>query len=159
MPQIKLLLKADLENLTNLRPLPDINWYIKFKCSNCGEVHDKACSLNASEKFPVSQGKAEANLVLRCKFCRRENTVDVLPKAAGIKPYLDSDSGKFVHIASFDCRGVEPVEFEPKDGFAVDSALSEQKYEIDLSSKEFCDIDESTNEPVGIYELQSKFEK
>jgi len=46
-----------------------------------------------------------------------------------------------------------------QDGFVADSSVSEQKYEIDLSSKEFCDIDESTNEPVGIYSVETKFEK
>lgn len=35
--------------------------------------------------------------------------------------YTMDDSGKFKTIVTFDCRGVEPVEFIPGPGWAVES--------------------------------------
>lgn len=31
-----------------------------------------------------------------------------------IKPYCDTDAGKFATIVAFDCRGIEPVDFSPR---------------------------------------------
>ena len=36
-----------------------------------------------------------------------------------IKPYNMSDNNKFKTIVVFDCRGLEPVEFSPRNGWKV----------------------------------------
>ena len=46
MVQLKLEIKAELENLTNFQPQggcddPDFSYYFKLKCGNCGEVSQK----------------------------------------------------------------------------------------------------------------------
>ena len=48
-------------------------------------------------------------MVTKCKLCSRENSIDIL--ADSIKPY-SSDSAQYQTIVAFDCRGLEPVEFE-----------------------------------------------
>ena len=48
-------------------------------------------------------------MVAKCKLCSRENSIDIL--ADSIKPY-SNEAGQFQTIVAFDCRGLEPVEFE-----------------------------------------------
>jgi len=169
MVKVRLLFKADLENITNIKPDDDIRWTLKVKCSNCGEVNDKWVYVNASERVSTG-GKGTTNLLIKCKFCRRENSIDVLePSPASATTTSSSSSGgkkksnnqfiygadhsgTFMPMAVFDCRGLELVEFKPSAGFTGQSTVgAEEIYSIDLSEGDFCDIDEQTNTPIGVY--------
>ena len=48
-------------------------------------------------------------MVAKCKLCSRENSIDILKET--IKPY-SNDAAQFQTIVAFDCRGLEPIEFE-----------------------------------------------
>ena len=52
-------------------------------------------------------------MVTKCKLCSRENSIDILRDT--IKPYT-SDSAQYQTVVAFDCRGLEPVEFEVRSG-------------------------------------------
>lgn len=74
--------------------------------------------------------------------------------------YTAADSGTFKTIVVFDCRGIEPVEFQPNSGFLVQSAENGQKFEdVDLSEGDWVDYDEKNAESVRIHEFESKFIK
>ena len=57
---------------------------------------------------------------VQCKFCDKQGNITVVPGRD--KPYTfeDSESGKFVPIGCFDCRGIETVEFSFRDGWAAE---------------------------------------
>ncbi|XP_069128724.1 CXXC motif containing zinc binding protein-like [Argopecten irradians] len=113
MVKIGLELKADLELVTNLRPDgEDFRWYIKVKCFNCGECTTEYQYLSLAESSPLKGGRGSASLVMKCKLCGRENSIDII--ADSIKPYDIDHSGKFKTIVVFDCRGMEPVDFSPR---------------------------------------------
>lgn len=60
----------------------------------------------------------------------------------------------------FDCRGIEPVEFEPRIGWKAEGVDTSTKFpDINLTEKEWADYDEKKNEPVGIYEFEYRFVK
>lgn len=71
--------------------------------------------------------------------------------------YLDSDEEQFKTIIGFDCRGLELTDFEPRDGWAVQSGKKIFD-DVDLSSKDWCDYNEIDNIPVEITNFESKFE-
>jgi hypothetical protein len=48
MVKLQLMFKADLENLVSVSPTSEINWYLKLKCSQCGEEHGKLITINES---------------------------------------------------------------------------------------------------------------
>lgn len=73
-------------------------------------------------------------------------------------PY--ANAGKFETIISFDCRGVEPIAFSPRNGWTVKSADDGQVFEdVDLSENEWAEYDQKNKVSVGIYEFESKFVK
>lgn len=70
----------------------------------------------------------------------------------------DSEKQAFVPIVAFECRGLEPIGFQPEDEFLVQSNSGQKFDSVDLSEREWCDFDEKANETVGIYSFESKFE-
>ena len=57
------------------------------------------------------------NSKLYLQLCGRENSIDILPES--IAKYNMSDNNKFKTIVVFDCRGLEPVDFSPRNGWKV----------------------------------------
>ncbi|XP_013405038.1 UPF0587 protein v1g245604 [Lingula anatina] len=159
MVKIGLQIKADLEHVSNLLASgDDFRWYLKLKCANCGEEGKEYQYLTLLENSPLKGGRGHASLVVKCKLCGRENSIDILKDT--IVPYTAEDSGKFKTIVVFDCRGVEPTDFSPRTGFTTEGAESGTKFtEVTLTEKEWCDYDESANTEVGIYSLEHKFIK
>jgi len=170
MVKIGLQFKAFLENVTGLMPEgEDFRWFLKLKCANCGEIPDKWQYVDMNEKQALKGGRGEACAVIKCKLCGRENSIDIM--ADTIKPYNMSDNNKFKTIVVFDCRGLEPVEFSPRNGWKVlgwksadddedDNEGRESGTEfsdVDLTDMEWCDYDEKSDESTMISEIEIKF--
>ncbi|KAG0265504.1 hypothetical protein DFQ27_000583 [Actinomortierella ambigua] len=157
-PTIALQFKADLENITDLVPADaDHTWHFKLECSSCREVDDNWITLNAIDKSEQSSGRGEANLVMKCKFCKKENSCDFLTKPVA---YTIENNGKYVSMITMDCRGMEPVAFEPREGWKAKGAETETVFEdIDLTDGDFADYDEKSELPVSISGIEAKFVK
>ncbi|KAK3105086.1 hypothetical protein FSP39_016974 [Pinctada imbricata] len=157
--KIGLQLKADLENLTNLRPDgDDFRWYIRLRCSNCSEETKEFQYISLAENAPLKGGRGHASLVLKCKLCGRENSIDIMRDS--IQPYNDEDNGRFKTVVAFDCRGVEPIDFSARAGFAADGVDSGTPF-TDIAFNEgdddWSEYDTKSNCPVGVFSIEHKF--
>ncbi|NXK98600.1 CA123 protein, partial [Formicarius rufipectus] len=189
LQRIGLQLRATLENITRLRAEgQDFRWYLKvrrgrgghgpragvsahpraalsfqLKCGNCGEVSEKWQYLRLMDSAPLKGGRGSATMVQKCKLCSRESSIGECSQMAtnGILTQLQAeDSEKFKTIVEFECRGLEPVDFQPQAGFAAEGAESGTPFnDINLLEKDWNDYDEKTKESVGIYEVTHKFVK
>uniref|UniRef100_A0A8C4NJF7 CXXC motif containing zinc binding protein n=1 Tax=Eptatretus burgeri TaxID=7764 RepID=A0A8C4NJF7_EPTBU len=113
MVRIALQFEAMMENLTKLVPQgEDFRWYLKLKCSHCGEDSGKWHYLTVEESTPVKGGRGSASLVQRCHLCQRESSIDIIRES--IKPYCAEDSEQFRTMIVFECRGLEPTAFSPR---------------------------------------------
>jgi len=168
MVKIGLQFKAFLENVTGLiADGEDFRWYLKLKCANCGEVPDHWQYLTQDEKQPLKGGRGEASAVIKCKLCGRENSIDILPDT--ITSYDMENNNKYKTIVVFDCRGLEPVDFSPRNGWKVlgwkesddddePGRVSGTEFtDVDLVDKEWADYDEKTDESTVISEIDVKF--
>ncbi|KXJ18977.1 UPF0587 protein [Exaiptasia diaphana] len=147
MVRISLQFKANLENITNIRPEgDDFRWYLKVKCLNCGEETKQwvyLCAMNITVQY----------LIEFPSF-----TVDIVKDSA--KEYTADDSNQFKTMVTFDCRGVEPTAFSPRTGFVAEGAETTSKFtDINLSDLDWSDYDEKAEASVGIYEVTSQFIK
>ncbi|CAG9767253.1 unnamed protein product [Ceutorhynchus assimilis] len=149
-------IKARLENVEELKTNhPDYSFSLKLKCTGCGEVSDKWHDIIESEKFPGKTGRSENNYIAKCKMCGRENSLDIVPGSNA--SYTNEDSEKLKSIVAFECRGIEPVEFRPLEGWIVKVDGSSKIYnEVDLSEKEWVEYDENIQESVGVYDFDYK---
>uniref|UniRef100_A0A8C5K383 CXXC motif containing zinc binding protein n=1 Tax=Jaculus jaculus TaxID=51337 RepID=A0A8C5K383_JACJA len=159
LQKIGLQLKATLENVTNVRPVgEDFRWYLKMKCGNCGEISEKWQYIRVMDSVALKGGRGSASMVQKCKLCARENSIEILSSA--IKSYNAEDSEKFKTIVEFECRGLEPVDFQPQAGFAAEGVESGTVFmDINLQEKDWTDYDEKAQESVGIYEVTHQFVK
>ncbi|XP_016660101.1 CXXC motif containing zinc binding protein isoform X2 [Acyrthosiphon pisum] len=161
MVKIALQIKANLENVTELTPDgEDFRWYLKFRCTNCGEESDKWIYLSQDITVPMKGSRGQANLVTKCKMCSRDSSLvlfsDILPDT--ISKYTIEDSNKFKSIVTFDCRGISIIDFSPRNGFKCCGIETNTKFEdVNLEEKEWVDYDERQNQPVGIYDVQYQF--
>lgn len=77
-----------------------------------------------------------------------------------IQAYDAESSSQFVTVIVFECRGVEPVAFDARDGFTATAAESGTIFdEVKFESREWADYDEQGKQAVGIYDLEHKFIK
>ncbi|KAF7223154.1 uridine-cytidine kinase 2-B isoform X1 [Nothobranchius furzeri] len=159
MVKFGLQFKATLENVTNVRPLgEDFRWFLKLKCGNCGEIPDKWQYVTLAESVPLKGGRGSASMVQKCKLCGRENSIDILGDT--ITPYNAEDNETFKTMVQFECRGLEPVDFQPQAGFAAEGAESGTPFpEVNLLEKDWTDYDEKVSESVGIYEVTHRVVK
>ncbi|EDW90649.1 UPF0587 protein CG4646 [Drosophila yakuba] len=160
MVRVGLQVSATLENVDKLETChPDYSFFLKLKCSNCGEQSDKWHDITESERVQQdSRNAAGFNFFMKCKMCSRENSIDIVDRSNA--PYTADDSGGYKTIVVFECRGAEPVEFTPRVGWRVSSAENGQQFEeVDLSEDDWVEYDQKNNNSVGIYEFASKFIK
>lgn len=52
----------------------DMCLVLQFRCSGCGEQNEKSNLLREDESFSLPDGRGDANLVMKCKFCSRTNS-------------------------------------------------------------------------------------
>ncbi|KAJ3133854.1 hypothetical protein HDU90_005462 [Geranomyces variabilis] len=150
--------KAELENVTNVRPQdPDnYDWKLKFKCSSCQEEHSGWVIINASEEVEQSNSRGVANLVMRCKGCKNEGTTNILTDT--LRAYDADENGQFAPLVHVECRGLEPIAWGPSDGWAAEGTESGTRFdEIPLGEgEEWADYDEKAALPVGITDMEGK---
>jgi len=155
--KIALQLSAQLENVTELKAEgEDFRWYVKLKCCHCNEETPGYVYLTLTDIEPLKGGRGFANLVLKCKLCAREHSIAIIPES--LQEYSAEDVPLYKTVVVFDCRGVEPVLFEPRMGWTAKGAESNTVFSnIDLTSLDWADYDERSQLSVGIYELASRF--
>ena len=170
MVKIGLQFQAQLENVTGLKPEDDeFRWYLKLKCNSCGDVPKNWQYVNQTESSDLKGGRGSANAVIKCKLCSRENSIDIIKDS--FSSYDFADSGKFKTLVAFDCRGLEPVDFSPRNGWTCKGYLAAEDNDgeegkegsdfndVDLAEEEWADYDEKIEESTMISEMKSQFVK
>lgn len=80
----------------------------------------------------------------------------ILPKAS----YTEDDSGNFKSFVAFDCRGLEPTEFEPRSGYIVKCAENGRTFEdVEIEDGDWTEYDDKNKNSVSISEFKSQFVK
>ncbi|KAF9980748.1 hypothetical protein BGZ75_008025 [Mortierella antarctica] len=158
MPVLALQIKAELENVTELIPADaDHTWHFKVQCTKCRDIDSNFITFNAIDKAEMGSGRGEANLVMRCKFCKCEISADFASKPV---TYDIENNDKFATIVTIECRGLELVGFEPREGWKAKGAESGTVFEdIDLTEGDWADYDEKSELPVAISNIEAKFVK
>ncbi|CBZ51055.1 c1orf123, related [Neospora caninum Liverpool] len=105
-------------------------------------------SESETQEIPNSRG---ASGVLGCAFSRYPQVKNVTRRT-----YTAEDSGKFVPVVAFECRGVEPVKWYPADGYVVKSKKATFR-DVELS-EDWVDYDQDANLSVGIYNVEWEFQ-
>lgn len=111
------------------------------------------------EEHELSGSKGTAHFVFSWPETKRQSSLDVVQIKKVTQPaYTADDSGKYVAVVAFDCRGCVPVAYHPRDEWTVVSSGGSRFEDVDLSEKEWADVCEKSNDPVTVMELDWRFE-
>lgn len=95
MVKIGLQISAQLENVEELKTChPEYSFFLKLKCSNCGEENQKWHAVTENERSDQDSRNPDGfNFYAKCKLCNRENSMDILPGTNGIseKHFVEED--------------------------------------------------------------------
>lgn len=81
--KISLEIKTNLEGIAVLKTGGiEHGFMIVLKCCNCGELSGEV-TVSADEKESLNHSRGDTNLNIRCKFCSRENSLDIIPESFG----------------------------------------------------------------------------
>ena len=88
---------------------------MKVMCCNCNEVTETPIYFIPNMVQDLQGSKGQANYVAKCKLCERTSSIEFIQSS--YKAYsLNEEWGD---VATFECRGWEPVEFFPGDRFTA----------------------------------------
>lgn len=162
MVVIALYLKLDLENVQKITIPSDYQWCFDMKQSNSDELR-KNVFVSAADTYEIEGGIGagkEAHFVLTWPGSKKSSTLSIVNDSQ--KVIEAKDSGEWVSVIAFDCRGLEPVHWYPSDGvgWIVHSASSDSSFEnVILTEDDWADYDEKGEETIGLYSLEHKFEE
>lgn len=159
MVRLMLKIKAELENVTDLQPAEDFDYFFRVKCTQCNEVHPKLISINRREEYDVSGGKGgKANFVWKCGLCKREANAK-FEQNFQTRPY-SSGNEQLEPFLTLDCRNLEFVGFDPKGTWKCVGVESRSVFdEVDLTDGEWADYDEKGVLPVGVSKVEGEWSR
>jgi ribosomal protein S27E len=159
MVKIALQISCAFENIEFLKAGDGFSYFIKIRCMNCGESDNVWHPVCEDDRVQESTRNAKgSNFLIKCKLCSRENSIDIVEGSQGT--YTEDDAGKFKTFVAFDCRGVEPESFEPRDGFVAKAIDNGQTFdEVEFEDGDWTEYCSKNNNSVSISEFQSQFVK
>ena len=159
MVLLVLYVKAELENIESITFPPNIQYCFDVKDAQSDE-EKKGVFLCADEIAEVDGSKGDANFAMRFPDCKKQCTVTFTDVKGVTRDTITAeDSGNFVPIRGFDCRGLELAKWTPTEGLVVKSTGGTKWENVDLGADpdgwfEYC---EKCGESVGITELEFEF--
>ena len=158
MVKLTLQIRAALENIKNLSLPTSAEWHFKTECGNCHEMSPNTIFFVPDQIQDMTGSKGTCNYMAKCKGCERTGSIEFVQKSA--KSY--SASEQWGALATFDCRGLEPVQFFPGDHFIAEGIESETMFgrdfseeAIELMDNMWAGYDEAADESVSIMDFES----
>jgi hypothetical protein len=151
------MVKADLENVASLAVAPGAHFCLDVQ-ESAGAERRNGVYVTAADTHDLSGSKGTANFVLKFdKASKHEAYLNVVDVKGVTRAITADDSGKFVPVAAFECRGLEPVAYHPEDEWVASSAGGTKFDSVDLRD-DWADYCEKAGDSVSVMGVEAKFE-
>ncbi|KAK9511771.1 hypothetical protein O3M35_000372 [Rhynocoris fuscipes] len=163
MVKYALKISATVENISEITTSgPDFEWRLKLQCRDCNEIDPSWHSIFETDEVESKHGPGVFNFQMKCKLCSNVSTIDVVK--GSIKPLKvnDNDIIDKQVVAAFDCRGVEPIAFQPQGKWIAKCSETNTVFDdVEFTPDEdiWIGYDEKGNVPVSIDKFQGCFER
>ena len=154
-----LYVKAQLENVASIKFPADYNYCFDVKDAQSSEEKN-GVFVCRDEVVEIDGSKGDTNFAMRFPDCKKQCTITFTDVKKLTRDSIESgDSGEFVPIMGFDCRGLEITKWTPTEGLVVKSTGGTTWEDVNLGEDpdgwfEYC---EQGGESVGITELEFEF--
>ncbi|KAG5419216.1 hypothetical protein I9W82_002983 [Candida metapsilosis] len=146
--------KAELHNVAKVQPVDDEtyphDYNFKFQCNGCKTIHPNPVQINRFDTFQVTGFRRLANVLIRCKTCRRERYAIISKVGKGCIENQDCGGGfgdnTYCDILKIHTHGMRILGFIPDDQFECVTTDGESIQGIGLLDGEWNETDENGNE-------------
>eukprot|EP01106_Pelomyxa_sp_JSP_P010085 TRINITY_DN27138_c0_g1_i1.p1 TRINITY_DN27138_c0_g1~~TRINITY_DN27138_c0_g1_i1.p1 ORF type:complete len:182 (+),score=44.18 TRINITY_DN27138_c0_g1_i1:243-788(+) len=139
------------EAVVSTQSTGDTVWLLQVKCLFCGESPEKMCPVVEKMSYPITGSRGVANLVKRCKCCKKEGFITIVKDS--IVSYMIDDSEHSIQVASVDCRGLGVIDWSLQN-VVVQGATSGVRFEACVDDPDgWSSWDERVASCIGVYDL------
>ena len=154
MPQFMIFIKCDLQHVKSFRS--NASRYCLDLSS--GSEERQGVWLDPTESTEAPGGRSETNLCIKFEGAKQAATIDFVESGQATE-YTEEDSGQWVAIQCFECRGCEITGYSQQDDWiVVGESGQEFSEEVDLSD-DWCDYDEGADVSPEISAFEVKIER
>nr|CCA20819.1 conserved hypothetical protein [Albugo laibachii Nc14] len=151
-----LYVKAELENVESLEMTPETLWHLDVSDSTGQDVR-KGVVLSEKDVIPIAGGRSHANFVLTWPGAKKASQISIVRDVKNVtRPIQMDDSGQYVPIVGFECRGLEPIAWSPIGDFQIKASRG-SIFRADDLRDDWSEFDEDTHLAVGIFDVVSEF--
>ena len=162
-----LYVKADFEGPVEALCLKEGCSFVMDLQESSGTETRSACLVDDSVEHELPGSKGTAHFAMKFdKGSKHMSTINVVRGNDKNVPALGdayqvgiTQSGAWVAVAAFECRGVEPIAWHPKDEFVVRCGSGTTFRDVDLSEGEWYEYDEASGESIGVVDVVWEFRK
>ncbi|EFN57803.1 hypothetical protein CHLNCDRAFT_143180 [Chlorella variabilis] len=144
-----------MENVESVSLPPGAHFVMTVK-NSVGEDVREGVVIDPGEQHDLDNSRGTANFCLKWDRSAKHQAYLNVEAVKGVTRDIKAeDADKFVPVMGFECRGLEPVSYQP--GVFIVKSRGGQTFEADLSEGEWADFDEKLGESVSIMGVESSF--
>lgn len=153
---LMLEINADTECVSSIRLPKGYEYTITVKNSSGEDVRENV-TVSSQEEVDLSGSRGTAHFALKwARDAKHQASLQVVEEFKKLKLEWLEEDNKFGPLVGFDCRGLEPISWQPQDGFIVKAASGTVFEDVDLSD-DWSEYDEKAKELVSISDLKWRF--
>ena len=155
MPLFALEVKANLENMARLFPAENNAW--KLDVSSDSESRN-GVTVCADDVIELEGSRGTANFVVRFPGSKQQSYIKIVPLEKCSWEYRADQSGEFVRIIGFECRGLTIDRWIPTaSDFSGETTSGFMFDAVDLTDGDgWTEYDEQAGEAVSVMELEHR---
>eukprot|EP00611_Tribonema_gayanum_P022886 TRINITY_DN4693_c0_g2_i1.p1 TRINITY_DN4693_c0_g2~~TRINITY_DN4693_c0_g2_i1.p1 ORF type:complete len:174 (+),score=54.88 TRINITY_DN4693_c0_g2_i1:39-524(+) len=158
MPVYVLYIKVSLDGVASLQASESTTWILDIQSTDESEKRE-GVYVSGAEELEVDGSKGKANFVVKFKGSNKQSTISVVDvKKLTTRCITAEQSGEWVPVVAFDCRGLVPTAWHPSTDFVVTSSGGHSFGEVDLSDGDWGEYDEENDIALSITDMEHKFE-
>ena len=112
--------------------------------------------ISSEETAEIEGSRGEAHLVMKFPGGTKQCSMSVVAPRGKTRAVTEDDAD-FVPMVAFECRGMEPVKWSPKDGLCCRSTGGRKYTDVDLSEGEWFEYDDENDLSVSIQNIEHEF--
>ena len=157
MPTYVLHIKATLEGLAKLEAKPDCTWILTVQSTDQSDTRE-GVYVSRSEEIPLDGSRGTANFVVKFKGAKQQSTCSVVDvKKLTTGSITAAQSGEFVPVVAFECRGLVPLKWHPSSDFTATTEGGHTFADIDLQDGDWGEYCEEEDIALAVTDLEHKF--
>ncbi|CAC9699121.1 conserved protein, unknown function [Plasmodium reichenowi] len=145
-------IKAELENVKRLFCDDEYLWIFNIRDSTSSLTRDNI-QFRKTDILEIPNSRGTANFMIKWTEYPKYSTINFVNTKNSCS-YEEVNNNEWRDFASFECRGIELIDFIPSNNFIVEDTKGKLYYDVNLSDQNWCDYNEEHEMCVGIYNLE-----